>query len=102
MVLDPQNPAFPAVAGEPLPAEVAVPAADIDLPHHPLTQPGRVVGAGHHPHELVAHDAAETVVAFEDLQVGAADPGQRHPDQDLAGAGFGGGQFFQFRGAVEI
>ena len=80
MVFEPQNPTLPAVAGQALPAEVAGAAADIDLSHHPLAQPGGVVGSGHHPDEFVAHDAAEAVVTFEDLPVGAADPGQRHPD----------------------
>ena len=102
MVSDSQNPARPAVVREAVSTEITGAAADIDLPHHPLAQPGRLFRSGHHPDELVARDAAKIVVAFEDLQVGAADTGQGHADQDLAGSGFGLGEFSQFRDAVDV
>ncbi|MGD0217610.1 MAG: hypothetical protein ABSC45_08900 [Desulfobaccales bacterium] len=95
LVLETQNPAPAAVRREALPAEVAGPAAQVDFSHHPLAQPGRPVRAGHHPYELVPRHPAKAVVAQENLPVAAAHPGQPHPNQDLPGAGCGGGQLFQ-------
>ena len=95
VVLEPQDPALPAVPGQAPAAEVAGPATAGDFPHHPLAQPGGSLGAGHLAHELVAHDALKAVVALEDLQVGAADAGQMDPDENLAVAGCGPGHFLE-------
>jgi hypothetical protein len=102
MAADPQSSAVPAVTGLALLAEVAGPTSNIDFTHYPLAQPGRVTRPGHHPHELVAQDATKMVVAFKDLLIGAADAGQRHPDEHLAGAGIGDGKFFQLQSAIKV
>ena len=79
MVLEPQHPALPAVSGQAPAAEVAGPAANGDLPCHPLPQPGGVLRPSHLAHELVAHDPLKAVIAPEDLEVGPADAGQVDP-----------------------
>ena len=91
VVFEAQDPALAAMPAQPPAAEVAGPAADIDFPHHPLSQPGGILGSGHLPHEFMTHDAPEVVIAPQDLEVGAADPRQMHLDQDFARAGFGPG-----------
>jgi len=101
-VLEPQHPPLPAVPGQAPAAEVADPAADIDLPGHPLPQPKGVLRLRHFTHELVAHDPLKTVIAPEDLQVSAADAGQMDLYENLAGAGFGPGNFFERRLSVKI
>jgi hypothetical protein len=93
MVLEPQHPPLAAVPGQTPAAPVARPTADVNLPHHPLPPPGGILGAGYLSQEFVAHDPPKVMIAPEDLQVGAADAGQTHPDENLTGAGFGPGDF---------
>ena len=98
---EPQHPALPAVPGQAPAAEVAGPAANGDLPCHPLPQPGGVLRPSHLAHELMAHDPRKAVIALQDLQVGAADAGQMDAHQNLAGAWFGPGQLFDRRLSVK-
>jgi len=35
----------------------------------------------------MAQHPRNAVVAFEDLEIGTADPGQVHPDEDFTGSG---------------
>ena len=77
---------FPTL-GRPTIATVGMPtaaAADIDLTHDALADPRGVSGRRgfDDANELMAGDATESGVAFEQLQVRAANAG--HPDADAA------------------
>jgi hypothetical protein len=91
-----QNPALPAMPGETPAAAGAGAAGDIDFSHHPQPQKGGVGRPRHFAHKLMAWDAPEVVISPQDLQVGAADPGQADPHQGLPGPGLGRGDFLQF------
>ena len=82
---DAEHRATLAVAGAVGAASRALAADGVDLAHHaaadPLGRSGRLL---HPAHELVARDAGVGVVALDQLEVGAADAGQQHPDARLA------------------
>ena len=90
-----------AVRGNPNPAEPTRPAACLAGDHHPVPD-GDLVhgGAGllHHPDAFMAQDALgldRGHVAFEDVQVRAADGGVLDADDGVGGrldGGFGAGE----------
>lgn len=52
------------------------------------------MGAGHHPHELMAHDSPEAMITPEDLEISAANARQSHPDQNFPRLRLGLGKLF--------
>jgi hypothetical protein len=69
----------------PLSAIGANSAASVDVAHHALPVPARVIRHLHCPHEFVAGHALVTQVSAVKLQVGVADAGKAQADQRLAG-----------------
>ena len=79
MLADADDAAVVAVLLDPARAPVAAPAPDVDLADDALADPRRVGRRRllDDADELVAGDAGELGVAFEDLEIGAADAGAR-------------------------
>jgi hypothetical protein len=99
---DPQDLASPAVRGQVSPAHGALAADHVDFSHHPPMEPGRVRRACHFAYEFMPRHSPEAAIAFEDLQIGAADARQPHPDQDFAGLGFRLGDVPEIQFVVQI
>jgi hypothetical protein len=58
----------------PTKALLATSTSDIDVAHHALTDPGRIVTFDHFTHEFMPGDARKRIIAFDQLEVGAANP----------------------------
>ncbi len=88
MLADADDVAVVAVLLDPARAPVAVPAADVDLADDALADPGGVSRRRllDDADELVAGDAGELGVAFENLKIGAADAGAADADETVARA----------------
>jgi hypothetical protein len=66
-------------------AERTLVAPDVDLPHHPLTDPFSLVTGDHRANELVSQHSPESVVASQNLQVSGTDTCQSHPNERVLG-----------------
>ena len=65
-------------------AEIARAAARVDLADDAAAQKLRLGRLLDHADKFMAERAAKTSIAARDLQIGAADPGERNPDESLA------------------
>ena len=100
VLADADDVAVVAVLLDPARAPVTVPAPDVDLADDALADPGGVRRRRllDDADELVAGDAGELGVAFEDLEIGAADAGAPDADETIARA-LRHGQVFELDGS---
>ena len=80
-----QHASIGTMPGHAAPAIIAVSAPGIDLPYDSPPDPGRVFRPLDHTHKLVAQNALEIHVAFDNFQIGIAHSGQKDSNQRLSG-----------------
>ena len=74
----------------------AIPAGDIDIAHHALSNPGWLIALNHLADKFMPEDAPKRVIAFDQFKVGAANPSHPDADERLTRSG-GFGHLAQFK-----
>jgi hypothetical protein len=78
------------VRGSPAQTLFAIPTGDVDITHYALSNPGWIVTLNHLTDEFVPDDTCKRIIAFDQFEVGAANPGHTDADKRFAGqVGFG-------------
>ncbi len=80
-----QHSAVLTMGGAPRKTLLASAAYHVDVGHHALANPGRLICRDHFPDELVTQNTGERIISLHQFQVGAANPCPPHANERLAG-----------------